>query len=221
MGFYVYILLCVDGSFYTGYTKNIDTRTKLHENGNGAKYTKVHKPKKIVYVEYFDSRGKAMKREMQIKKLSLLQKLKIINSQNNDRKQFMLKLSKITVQWVRNFQNIINVNANPVIIGIVTLSFIGRGRYSTIIAIAAPINAIIGIGRGGVVRGSRKTVPAKKAKINPAKEPSKVLPLLKGKRIERIPPKIEAALSPKANIAIATLLAGIGKRTRVNAIPKA
>ncbi len=90
MGFYVYILLCMDGTFYTGYTKNINSRTKLHENGNGAKYTKTHKPKKIVYVENFDSRGKAMKRENQIKKLSHTQKLKLINSQNtieNDSKQ--------------------------------------------------------------------------------------------------------------------------------------
>ena len=52
MSFYVYILLCSDGSFYTGYTKDLDARIKLHENGKGAKYTKSHKPKKIAYVEH-------------------------------------------------------------------------------------------------------------------------------------------------------------------------
>ena len=82
MPFYVYILLCTDGSFYTGYTKNIDVRTRLHANGKGARYTKMHKPKKIAYVELFDSRVKAMKREREIKKMTHQQKLNLINSRN-------------------------------------------------------------------------------------------------------------------------------------------
>ena len=82
MPFYVYILICADGSFYTGYTKNIDARTKLHANGKGARYTKMHKPEKVAYVELFDSRAKAMKREREIKKLSHQQKLNLINWRN-------------------------------------------------------------------------------------------------------------------------------------------
>ena len=81
MPFYVYILLCTDGSFYTGYTKNIDERTRLHANGRGARYTRSHKPERVAYVELFDSRTKAMKREREIKKLSHQQKLDLINSQ--------------------------------------------------------------------------------------------------------------------------------------------
>jgi putative endonuclease len=82
MPFYVYILLCADGSFYTGYTKNIDARTRLHASGKGARYTKMHKPEKIAYVELFDSRAKAMKREREIKKMTRQQKLNLINSRN-------------------------------------------------------------------------------------------------------------------------------------------
>ena len=82
MPFYVYILLCCDGSFYTGYTKDLEARTKLHENGKGAKYTKSHKPKRIAYVELFDSRTEAMKREKEIKKLSHQQKIHLSASQN-------------------------------------------------------------------------------------------------------------------------------------------
>jgi len=82
MSFYVYILLCSDGSFYTGYTKDLDARTNLHQNGKGAKYTKAHKPQKIAYVELFDSRTKAMKREREIKKLSHQQKICLVSSQN-------------------------------------------------------------------------------------------------------------------------------------------
>lgn len=82
MPFYVYILLCADGSFYTGYTKNIDERTRLHANGKGARYTRTHKPERVAHVELFDSRAKAMKREREIKKLSHQQKLNLINSRN-------------------------------------------------------------------------------------------------------------------------------------------
>jgi|WetSurMetagenome_2_1015567.scaffolds.fasta_scaffold464559_2 putative endonuclease len=84
MSFYVYILLCCDGSFYTGYTKDLDTRTKQHQNGNGARYTKSHKPKNLVYFETHDSRSKAMKREREIKKLSHDQKNNLVNSQKNE-----------------------------------------------------------------------------------------------------------------------------------------
>lgn len=84
MAFYVYILLCIDGSFYTGYTKNIQVRTRLHVNGKGARYTKAHKPQKVVYVELFDSTEKAMKREKEIKKMSHKQKLQLVNFQKDD-----------------------------------------------------------------------------------------------------------------------------------------
>ena len=74
----MYILVCVDGSFYTGYTKNIDNRAKLHACGKGARYTKMHKPKNVVYAEAFDSRAEAMKREKAIKRLSHQQKVQLV-----------------------------------------------------------------------------------------------------------------------------------------------
>ncbi|MCW4045624.1 MAG: GIY-YIG nuclease family protein [Candidatus Bathyarchaeota archaeon] len=80
MSYYVYVILCVDGSFYTGYTKNIDARIRLHESGKGARYTKMHKPQKVAYIELFSSRAEAMKREKQIKKLTHQQKLHLVNS---------------------------------------------------------------------------------------------------------------------------------------------
>jgi putative endonuclease len=81
MSFYVYILQCSDGSYYTGYTKDLDERTKQHENGTGAKYTRTHKPQRVAYVEIFGTRSAAMKRERAIKKLSHQQKLDLIISQ--------------------------------------------------------------------------------------------------------------------------------------------
>ncbi len=82
MSFYVYILQCHDGSFYTGYTKDLQQRTRQHENGKGARYTKAHRPQRIAYVELFGTRSEAMKREREIKKLSHQQKLNLIISQD-------------------------------------------------------------------------------------------------------------------------------------------
>jgi putative endonuclease len=70
----------MDGSFYTGYTKDLNERTKQHENGKGAKYTKSHRPQKLAYFELFNSRSRAMKRERAIKKLTHQQKQELINS---------------------------------------------------------------------------------------------------------------------------------------------
>lgn len=80
MPYYVYIIRCGDGSLYTGYTKDLDSRMKLHADGKGARYTKMHKPKKLVHVEEFSSRSEAMKREKKVKKLSHREKLQLVNS---------------------------------------------------------------------------------------------------------------------------------------------
>jgi putative endonuclease len=76
--YYVYIILCEGNSFYTGYTKNVKSRFRLHLNGKGARYTRMHKPKDLVYVEEFDSRSEAMKREKRIKKLNHGQKTNLM-----------------------------------------------------------------------------------------------------------------------------------------------
>jgi putative endonuclease len=75
-------LLCCDGSFYTGSTKNLDVRLHLHQIGKGARYTKAHKPQKMVYFEECPTRGLAMRREREIKKLSHQQKQALIDSKN-------------------------------------------------------------------------------------------------------------------------------------------
>jgi predicted GIY-YIG superfamily endonuclease len=68
--YYVYILRCKDGSYYTGHAKNVERRVKMHKRGRGARYTRIHEPEKLVYVEKFESRGDAMRRERRIKTFS-------------------------------------------------------------------------------------------------------------------------------------------------------
>ena len=70
MPYFVYMLLCENGNYYTGCTKNVKIRFRQHKQGNGARYTRMNKPKKIVYVEEFNSRGEAIHRERMIKQFS-------------------------------------------------------------------------------------------------------------------------------------------------------
>lgn len=65
--FYTYILECSDGSFYTGYTNDLDRRVRVHNMGKGAKYTRARLPCRLVYYETFISKSEAMKREYFIK----------------------------------------------------------------------------------------------------------------------------------------------------------
>lgn len=77
-GFYAYILLCADGTFYTGWTVNIAKRIEAHNSGSGSKYTSTRLPVVLVYYEEFDNKREAMSREWHIKKLSRERKEKLI-----------------------------------------------------------------------------------------------------------------------------------------------
>ena len=76
---YVYILLCKNGSLYTGASNNVNQRFSDHKNGKGGHYTRSHKPVKIVYQEQFDTQSKALKRESQIKSWRREKKISILN----------------------------------------------------------------------------------------------------------------------------------------------
>ena len=78
---FVYILECRDGTLYTGYTVDIEKRFATHNAGLGAKYTRARLPVKLKYQELCESKSAAMKREMQIKKLSRAQKLQLIRGE--------------------------------------------------------------------------------------------------------------------------------------------
>jgi putative endonuclease len=75
---YVYIVRCSDDTLYTGYTNDLDRRIQMHNDGQGAKYTKGRRPVKLVYSEEFKSKSKAMKREYEIKQFKRKAKEEII-----------------------------------------------------------------------------------------------------------------------------------------------
>lgn len=67
---YTYIVKCADGTFYTGWTTDVERRVKCHNDGKGAKYTRPRLPVELVYYEVFETKEDAMRREAAIKKLS-------------------------------------------------------------------------------------------------------------------------------------------------------
>lgn len=77
-GYSVYILCCVDKTLYTGVATDVKRRFLEHKRGVGAKYTRSHKPMKIVYQEKVGTRGDAQKREAEIKKMTRAKKLDLI-----------------------------------------------------------------------------------------------------------------------------------------------
>ena len=77
---FVYILKCTDSSFYTGITNDPQKRFKEHASGKGGRYTRSHKPVKIVYLEKLSNRSKAMKREARIKKMTRQKKTALIKA---------------------------------------------------------------------------------------------------------------------------------------------
>lgn len=66
--YYVYILQCKDGSYYTGITNNVERRIEEHNAGIDSKcYTFTRRPVKLLYAEHYQYADKAIQREKQIK----------------------------------------------------------------------------------------------------------------------------------------------------------
>ncbi|MXW29303.1 MAG: GIY-YIG nuclease family protein [Chloroflexi bacterium] len=78
MGFYVYVLRCADGSYYTGHTDNLEARLSAHQSGAIPGYTYDRRPVALVYSEEFPSRQDAFERERQIKGWSRAKKAALV-----------------------------------------------------------------------------------------------------------------------------------------------
>jgi putative endonuclease len=95
MKYYVYMINCADGSFYTGYTTDVRRRVNEHISGQGSKYVRSRLPiRPYVYVEDQVTRQKAMQREAAIKKLNRIEK------------------AFLYLRWLR--PNVRDLNMNPI-----------------------------------------------------------------------------------------------------------
>ncbi|MEK5040581.1 GIY-YIG nuclease family protein [Sporosarcina sp. FSL K6-3457] len=65
-----YVLECKDGSYYAGYTNDLEKRVRVHNEGKGAKYTRAKRPVHCIYHESFETKREAMQAEYQFKQLT-------------------------------------------------------------------------------------------------------------------------------------------------------
>ena len=87
--YYMYVLLCADGTFYGGFTNDVAKRVATHNAGKGAKYTKTRRPVKLLYHEEFETKSAALKAEYAFKRQSRKKK-----------EQFLLNHSVLESSWI-------------------------------------------------------------------------------------------------------------------------
>jgi putative endonuclease len=66
---FVYILCCVDGSFYTGAAKDVNLRLRQHQEGRASRYTRAHLPVRLVWSRKVRTWNHALREEHRIKRL--------------------------------------------------------------------------------------------------------------------------------------------------------
>lgn len=81
---FVYILTCNDGSFYTGVTKDIERRLAEHNAGRASRYTRTRLPVRLSYREQCPGQAEALARECAIKALSRARKERLVSDATLD-----------------------------------------------------------------------------------------------------------------------------------------
>lgn len=78
----VYLVMCSDSTLYCGITNDINKRIHDHNTkSTGAKYTRSRRPVTLVYKEERDTKGEALSREAEIKKLTRSEKLALVSTE--------------------------------------------------------------------------------------------------------------------------------------------
>ncbi len=80
MSWCCYLLRCADDTLYCGITNDLKKRLSAHNTGEGAKYTRGRTPVTLLYHECCADKSTALKRELQIKRLSRAQKFALCDN---------------------------------------------------------------------------------------------------------------------------------------------
>ncbi|MFC1631673.1 GIY-YIG nuclease family protein [Candidatus Omnitrophota bacterium] len=83
--FFVYILECADGSYYTGHTNDIERRVKQHNQAKGAWYTRMKGAGKVVWRKEYRRFRAAFIMEKRIKTLTRQEKESLVKGKRLDR----------------------------------------------------------------------------------------------------------------------------------------
>lgn len=91
--FFVYIVECSDGTYYTGFTPDLPRRISLHNSGKGAKYTRARRPVRLVWKKRYRYFKYAAAMERRIKELTRREKNALVR-----KKLRVLTSEKVTRQ---------------------------------------------------------------------------------------------------------------------------
>lgn len=75
---YTYVVQCADGSYYTGWTTDLEARVRAHNEGRAARYTRGRRPVRLVYWESQPTRSAAQRREAALRRLGRDQKAALV-----------------------------------------------------------------------------------------------------------------------------------------------
>jgi putative endonuclease len=104
--FFVYIVECADGTYYTGFTPDLERRIQLHNSGKGAKYTRDRRPVKLIWHKEFKYFKTAFFREKQVKALKRKEKESLV-------KNLPVRLSKRRSLWVKRKKKVLRRQKKP------------------------------------------------------------------------------------------------------------
>lgn len=85
----VYMLRCSNQHVYTGWTNDFIKRMSAHKKGTAAHYTRAFVPRAVVYVEVFETKSEAMRKEAQIKKMTRAQKEEMIQQHEENTQAYL------------------------------------------------------------------------------------------------------------------------------------
>ena len=77
---FVYILKCCDGTFYTGITNDLVRRVNMHNKGTASKYTRIRRPVELLYQERYQTRTEALVRECEVKSFPKMRKEELVRA---------------------------------------------------------------------------------------------------------------------------------------------
>lgn len=72
---HIYLIECADGSLYTGISIDVERRFQTHLAGKGARYTRSHKPVRLIASRPVGTRAEALRAELAVKRLPRSQKI--------------------------------------------------------------------------------------------------------------------------------------------------
>lgn len=79
---FLYLIECLDGSYYAGITTDVDARYRAHADGKGARYTRSHPPRRLLGMRAYADRSAAARAEWAIKQLPKARKLAFLDTRD-------------------------------------------------------------------------------------------------------------------------------------------